>query len=85
MYKAENQTIICFAKIKHSFLFCKKRKKIMNYELSNGTNIMSYFNFSKTILFNIPFRGLGQKIQLKTAPKSPEGDLKLQLYRLTIF
>jgi len=35
---------------------------------------MFHFNFSKTILINIPFRGLGRKIQLKTAPKSPKGD-----------
>jgi len=37
------------------------------------------------MLFNIPFRGLGRKIYFKTAPKSPEGDLKLQPYRLMIF
>ena len=37
------------------------------------------------MLFNIPFRGLGRKIDFNTAPKSPEGDLKLQPYRLTIF
>ena len=41
--------------------------------------------FSKTVLFNIPFRGLRRKIQLQTAPKFPKGDLKLQPYRLTIF
>jgi len=35
---------------------------------------MYHFNFSKTILFNIPFRGLGRKIHFKTAPKSPKGD-----------
>jgi hypothetical protein len=29
---------------------------------------MYHFNFSKTMLFYIPFRGLGQKIHLKTAP-----------------
>ncbi len=46
---------------------------------------MSHFNFSKTILFNIPFRGLGRKTGLKSAPKSPKGDLKLQPYRLTVF
>jgi len=43
---------------------------------------MYHFNFSKTILFNIPFRGLGRKIHFKTAPKSPKGDLKLQPYRI---
>jgi len=53
---------------------------------------MYHFNFSKTILFNIPAiypdfigRALGRKIDFNTAPKSPEGDLKLQPYRLTIF
>jgi hypothetical protein len=50
---------------------------------------MLYFNFSKTILFNIPAiypaRREGRKIHFKTAPKSPEGDLKLQPFRLTMF
>jgi len=32
-------------------------------------------------LFYIFFSGLGWKIKLKTVPKSPEGDLKLQPYR----
>ena len=63
-----------------SFAFAVRIAKV-----SNGINILSHFEFSKTILFNIPFRGLGRKIQLKTAPKSPKGDLKLQPYRLTIF
>jgi len=31
MYKAEDQMIICFAKLKNSFLFCKKGEN--NYEL----------------------------------------------------
>lgn len=50
---------------------------------------MFHFSFSKTMVFHIPFRGLGRKIQLKTAPKSPPdiigingGDLKLQPYRI---
>jgi hypothetical protein len=42
---------------------------------------MFHFSFSKTMVFHIPFRGLGRKIHLKTAPKSPKGNLKLQPYR----
>jgi hypothetical protein len=42
---------------------------------------MYHASFAKTMEFYIPFRGLGRKIKLKTAPKSPEGDLKLQPYR----
>jgi len=34
------------------------------------------------MLFNIPFRGLGRKIELKTAPKSPEGDLRVVRERI---
>ena len=42
---------------------------------------MHHFVFSETMVFHIPFRGLGRFIKsLFTAPKSPEGDLKLQLY-----
>ncbi len=29
---------------------------------------MSHFIFSKTMVLYIPFRGLGRKIELKTAP-----------------
>jgi len=50
--------------------------------ISNGMYIMSHFDFSKTIVSYIPFRGLGRKIHLSTAPKSPKGDFKLQLYRI---
>jgi len=56
---------------------------------------MYHASFSRTMVFYIPAiyprlprligdhigRGLGRKIKLKTAPKSPEGDLKLQPYR----
>ena len=51
---------------------------------------MKHLIFSKTTLSNIPAiypdligRGLGRKIHFKTAPKSPEGDLKLLPYRIT--
>ena len=50
--------------------------------ISNGMYIMSHFDFSKTIVSYIPFRGLGRKIHLSTAPKSPKGDFKLQPYRI---
>lgn len=44
---------------------------------------MKHLNFSKTTLSNIPFRGLRRKIHFKTAPKFPEGDLKLLPYHIT--
>jgi len=42
---------------------------------------MYHASFAKTMVFYIFFRDLGRKIKLKTVPKSPEGDLKLQPYR----
>jgi len=37
------------------------------------------------MVFHIPFRGLGRKIQLKNALISPKGDLKLQPYRIHFY
>ena len=53
-----------------SFAFAVRIAKV-----SNGINILSHFEFSKTILFNIPAiypdfigRGLGRKIDFKYRP-----------------